>query len=66
MFRTLHAHPNEGLHKRHLVYCVRQLAVPRLQYIYIYINAYFMFRPYFDHLQALIYINQGEHALIFF
>jgi hypothetical protein len=22
-----------------------------------------MFQPYFDHIQALIYINQGEYAL---
>jgi hypothetical protein len=23
MFRALHAHPQEALHKRHLVYCMR-------------------------------------------
>jgi hypothetical protein len=27
MFRSLLAHPQEALHKRHLVYCVRILAV---------------------------------------
>jgi hypothetical protein len=27
MFRTLLAHPQEMLHKRHLVYCVRVMSV---------------------------------------
>jgi hypothetical protein len=27
MFRTLFAHPQEALHKRHLVYCVRVMLV---------------------------------------
>jgi hypothetical protein len=27
MFRALHAHPQESLHKRHLVYCVRVMSV---------------------------------------
>jgi hypothetical protein len=27
MLRTLLAHPQEALHKRHLVYCVRTLSV---------------------------------------
>jgi hypothetical protein len=27
MFRALPAHPQEGLHKRHLVYCVRVMSV---------------------------------------
>jgi hypothetical protein len=27
MFRALHAHPQEVLHKRHLVYCVRVMSV---------------------------------------
>jgi hypothetical protein len=33
MFPALLAHPQEGLHKRHLVYCVRvsQLAAPELE-----------------------------------
>jgi hypothetical protein len=29
MFRALVAHPQEGLHKRHLVYCVRVMSVGR-------------------------------------
>jgi hypothetical protein len=32
MFRALLAHPQEALHKRNLVYCVRRLAVARLQW----------------------------------
>jgi hypothetical protein len=34
MFRALLVHPQEVLHKRHLVYCVRvlcQMAAPRVQ-----------------------------------
>jgi hypothetical protein len=27
MFRALHAHPQEALHERHLVYCVRIMSV---------------------------------------
>jgi hypothetical protein len=27
MFRALLAHPQEALHKRHLVYCVRKMSV---------------------------------------
>jgi hypothetical protein len=27
MFRALLAHPQEGLHKRHLIYCVRVMSV---------------------------------------
>jgi hypothetical protein len=27
MFRALLAHPQEGIHKRHLVYCVRMMSV---------------------------------------
>jgi hypothetical protein len=27
MFRALLAHPQEGLHKRHMVYCVRVMSV---------------------------------------
>jgi hypothetical protein len=30
MFRTLVAHPQEALHKRHLVYCVRVMSVGKL------------------------------------
>jgi hypothetical protein len=29
MFRELLAHPQEALHKRHLVYCVRVMSVGR-------------------------------------
>jgi hypothetical protein len=43
MFRALLAHPQEMLHKRHLVHCVRIMSVGCATiavYIYIYIHIY--------------------------
>jgi hypothetical protein len=34
MFRALLAHPQEALHKRHLVYCVRIMSVVVLWQLY--------------------------------
>jgi hypothetical protein len=54
MFRALLAHPQEALHKRHLVYCVRVVSVGS-QFNLLRIKDLYMFRALLAHPQEALH-----------